>query len=40
MFFSDCKRFPEVHDGKIKVIPFLEASKEIVKFVGKYKFKC
>ncbi|KAG8195186.1 hypothetical protein JTE90_027930 [Oedothorax gibbosus] len=33
MLFSVCKQFPEVTDGKIEVVPFLEASKEIVKFV-------
>ena len=38
MFFSTVSHFPDVKDGRIDILPFLEASKGIVRFVGKFKF--
>ncbi|GFY53463.1 glycolipid transfer protein [Trichonephila inaurata madagascariensis] len=33
MFFKEISKFPPVEDGKIEFVPFIEASKGIVKFV-------
>lgn len=37
MFFSGVSRFPETKEGRIEILPFLEASKGIVRFVGQNK---
>lgn len=38
MFFSTVSHFPDAKDDRIDILPFLEACKGIVRFVGKFDY--